>query len=224
MQVYHGGIMLDINLSLRIELSHAQGSNLNLLRQNDLIPGVISYSSKDSTPVMMTKTSLEKIKNKRNEVLRIKGLEGQKKGQLAMLVGVQRDPIKQSPLHFSLQGLSEKDLNLVTERTVKIVTTGKPKWLKPFHTIQTPIDKMTVIGKPKDIPNVITINMENMDEGEVLHASDISMPRGVNVSEEDRDKAVITVTSQVFKEEENGSDASGTLGVLDEKIEKSAEV
>gem|GEM_PF-3920039 len=218
--------MLDINLSLRNELSNAHGSNLNLLRQNDLIPGVISYSDKNSTPVMMPKTSLEKIKNNRNEVLRIKGVEGQTKGQMAMLVGVQRDPVKHTPLHFSLQGLSEEDLDQVTERMVKIETIGKPKWLKPFHTIQTPIDTLTVIGKPKDIPTVITIDMEKMDEGEVLHASDISMPKGTNVSEEDRDKAIITVTAQVFNEEQAEEETveADTFGVLNQEVENKKEL
>jgi len=165
--------------------------NNKVLRKNGQIPGVISFSNAYSVPVQLSEQEVRRLSSLRNDVIKLNGLK--LKSKQAVLVGVQTDPVKQNPIHFTLQALDGGASKNKLIRPVMIQAEGTPDWIKPYHSIQIPLDTIHVEGDLRKIPNVITIDLNELKEGETLHGSDIKVPKGIKVISEDLEKAYVTV-------------------------------
>ncbi len=168
--------------------------NTKKLRKEGLIPGVISFSHAYSVPVKLPEQEVRMLSALRNDVVKLNGLK--LKSRQAVLVGVQKDPVKEEFIHFSLQALEGGASKNKLIRPVRINVEGSPKWIEPYHTIQIPLDSIHVEGDLRKIPNVVTINLKELKEGQSVHGSDIKLPEGVKVIADDEKKVFVTVTAQ----------------------------
>ncbi len=169
-------------------------TNTKELRKSGLIPGIISFSHSYSVPVQLPEQEVKQLAALRNDVIKLNGLK--LSSRQAVLVGVQKDPVKQDLIHFSLEALEGGASKNTLIRPVKVFVENSPEWIRPYHTIQVPIDTVSVEGDLRKIPNAIKVDLSNLEEGQIIHGKDLELPKGIKVISEDLEKAFVTVTTQ----------------------------
>jgi len=169
-------------------------TNTKKLRKDGQIPGVISFSNAYSIPVKLPEQEVRILSALRNDVIKLNGLK--LKSRQAVLVGLQKDPVKDEFIHFSLEALEGGASKNKLIRPVKIYVEGSPRWIEPYHTIQIPLNTIFVEGDLRKIPNVLKVDLNNLKEGQNITGKDIELPNGLKVISEDLNKVFVTVTAQ----------------------------
>lgn len=127
-------------------------------------------------------------------------------------------PVSDHPIHVDFQLLQEGKVVRVTV---------------PFHFEGTPIgqmeggDTIVVLNEteieclPKDIPNYLSVNVEEMQIGDTVHISDLEFP-GITILAPDR-QTVVSVTGGAEEEEEVLEVEDGAVEGEGEESAESAE-
>jgi large subunit ribosomal protein L25 len=109
----------------------------------------------------------------------------------------QVDPIKGRLIHADLARLVKGQK---IEVTVPLHLTGEPIGVKERQgVLEQIIREIEIKCEPRDIPDVLEVDVSNLDVHDVLHASDIPVAEGVEILT-DADQVIATVG--IVKEEE----------------------
>lgn len=174
--------------------------NLKVLLQNKIVPGVINRPQMESTPIMIQMNVLKRLQQKKNEVIKLKGLDSEKE---AMLTEVQVDPVTRMPIHFNLRTFDESLKSKVVEREVPLNFTGNPSWLGTSYKAIKPLKTILLAGTLKDMPNSFTIDMSKFTPDKVLHVSDLKLPKGTSIPQSEKDKVILTFQKSRVAEEKD---------------------
>ncbi len=122
---------------------------------------------------------------------------GKKEERLALLQDVQMHPIKDTILHVDLHALNP-DEKLHTE--VPVVELGEPVGIKAGGVLEVTLRSLHVECLPKDLPEVIEVDVSAMEIGSIIHVGDIKLPAGVT-ARNPKDLAVCMVVEPKVVEE-----------------------
>jgi large subunit ribosomal protein L25 len=111
-----------------------------------------------------------------NVLIRLEGLPGG--AQLALPKAVQRDPIKGYVEHVDLLVVRRGEKVTVD---VPVTTVGD---IAPDGLLDQQLVQISVEAEATNIPPAIEINIEGMEIGNAVHASDLSLPSGVTLAVE----------------------------------------
>jgi large subunit ribosomal protein L25 len=111
-----------------------------------------------------------------NVLIRLEGLPGG--AQLALPKAIQRDPIKGWVEHVDLL-LVRRGEKVTVDVPVTIVGEIAPDGLLDQQLVQISIE-----AEATHIPAGIEVNVEGMEVGASVHASDLELPRGVTLADE----------------------------------------
>jgi large subunit ribosomal protein L25 len=140
---------------------------------------------------------------------------GSTTNRLALVQEVQHDPIKGNVLHVDFHAV-KADEKLHAE--IPIETVGEARGVKNFGGIlEIPMHEIEVECLPKDLPEVITLDVSELGVGDAIHIKDIKFPEGVS-ARVDADLTVVRVAAPKVEVEP----AAGELAqpeVLKEKKE-----
>lgn len=121
----------------------------------------------------------------------------------AILREIQIDPVKRTPLHADFYRV---DMTKPITVTVPLEFTNEPQeMLKRANAHISPLwREIQVACLPRDIPDVITVDLSLLQLGEALKAGTLPLPPGVTL-ETDPEEAIVTITSDA----EGGATAEG---------------
>ncbi|MDT8317892.1 MAG: 50S ribosomal protein L25 [bacterium] len=149
------------------------------LRLAGKVPAVF-YGSETET------ISLEVATKSLMDILRVPGgksnffnlvFEGGKVGnKLAVIKDLQIDPVSDRLIHADFLELS---MNKPMTAVVPVVLTGKAKGVELGGTLQPIRRELEVSCLPKDLPDVIEIDVTDLDVGQSIHIDDVKLPTGV---------------------------------------------
>jgi len=111
-----------------------------------------------------------------NVLIRLEGLPGG--AQLALPKAVQRDPIKGWVEHVDLLVVRRGEKVTVD---VPIAITGE---IAPDGLLDQQLVQISVEAEATNIPPSIEVDIEGMEVGAAVHASDLKLPSGVTLAEE----------------------------------------
>jgi large subunit ribosomal protein L25 len=111
-----------------------------------------------------------------NVLIRLEGLPGG--AQLALPKAIQRDPIKGWVEHVDLL-LVRRGEKVTVDVPVTVVGEVTPGGLLDQQLVQ-----ISVEAEATHIPTGIEVDVEGMDIGRAVHASDLQLPQGVTLAEE----------------------------------------
>ncbi|MEH6580348.1 MAG: 50S ribosomal protein L25/general stress protein Ctc [Halioglobus sp.] len=176
-----------------------KGSSRRLRRLADQIPAIIYGGDKDPQPLTLIRKDLEKsLENEAfySHVLTI-NVGGSK--QKAILKDLQRHPARDSVMHADFLRVDDKviikvhvQIHFLNEDTsVGVKTQG--------GLVQHQANDIEIQCLPKDMPEYIEFDMQDVELGQIVHLSDITLPAGV-VSValalgEDHDLAVASIVA-----------------------------
>ena len=204
-----------VNAQARNDLG--KGASRRLRRLQELVPGIIYGSDKAPTPISLSFREL--IRHLENEAFysHILTLNLDGNNEQVVLKDVQRHPAKDTPQHVDFLRVDSTHLiklnvplHFINEAQCKGVKTGG-------GVIDHQMTEVEVHCFPKDLPEFIEVDMANIDLGEAVHLSQLTLPTGVKLTAltqgEDHDHTVAMVqatragSDAAASESENGETA-----------------
>ncbi len=160
--------MAEINLNA--DLRETIGKKVGALRRKGSIPGIFYQHGEKNISILVNERNLSKlIHSTETHLINLKFNDG---NELKCIIrDFQMDPVTERPLHVDFQGI-RADEKLTLEIPVVIVG-GSPQGVKDGGILQHIAHKLKVSCYPKDIPEHIEINAENLLINQSIHVSDI---------------------------------------------------
>ncbi|MCG8486334.1 MAG: 50S ribosomal protein L25/general stress protein Ctc [Chromatiales bacterium] len=182
------------------------------LRRAGMVPGIVYGAHQDPTPITVLHNEIaHSLENEGfySNLLELK-LDG--KNQTVVLKDLQRHPAKPFILHVDFQRVQADEkirlhvpLHFINESTCPGIKSGG----QASHVMTD----MEISCLPKDLPEFIEIDLGNLELGAVLHASEVTLPEGVDLitHEGNEDPIVVTIhaTHKSEEDEPTESDESG---------------
>ena len=124
--------------------------------------------------------------------------EGATTNRLALIQEVQHHPIRGDVLHVDFHAVSADEK---LHAAVPIETIGEPAGVKNFGgLLEVSLHSLDVECFPRDLPEVIRVDVSALGIGEALHVRDLPLPAGVT-ARVDGELTVIRVSAPTVQEE-----------------------
>lgn len=213
-------------IELKVETRQNKGKGAaRTLRRNNAFPAVI-YGAK-TEPLMVSVVTSDFKK-----VIRENGSSGlflnlfvdgdDQKPRAVVLKDTQMDPFKLQYLHVDFH---EIDMDKTVIIDIPVEVTGKSKGIEAGGVLQIIRRKLEVACKPADAPEFITIDISDMEIGDVLHVEDIDMGENIELLH-DVNFTVLTIaapTTDGRSEEEEEEDYDEVAAPVAKKAEPKSE-
>jgi large subunit ribosomal protein L25 len=104
-------------------------------------------------------------------------IEGEKAGRLALVQEVQHAPIGGDILHVDFHAVS---IDQMIEAEVPLEPTGTAEGVKTFGgLLEQALRSLEIECLPKDLPDIITVDVSHLNIGDAIHVGEIPLPQGV---------------------------------------------
>jgi len=174
------------------------GTNYNKrLRKSGFVPGVVYGGAKDLKHIKLShKDLIVKLKNKSFNSSILNLSVGKDKKQSVLLREVQFHPWRKEVLHVDFQRVSEnKEINVSVP--IHFINEDKCIGVKQGGGLISHIlNELEIICLPQDLPEFIEVDLENLELGNSIHISQISLPKGVKsllAQKTSEDPAIVAV-------------------------------
>ena len=159
------------------------------LRKTGYLPASIFGNGIETVSIVVKKDEFVKVLSRfgRNSVLKL-DISGEK-ACTVIVKEIQNDPVSGGFLHVGFHQISLSE-EIKTDVSIKFLGTEaiEAKRLVLMQQIST----IPVKGLPQNIPDVIEIDVSNLQAGENVNIGDIKFPEGI-VSENDPKQVVVSV-------------------------------
>lgn len=127
--------------------------------------------------------------------------------QTALVNELQWDTFGERILHVEFLAV---DLNVKAEVEVPLEFLGHPKGGMLNHLIT----KISLMAKPEQIPDLIEVKIEGLEEGHTIHAKDLILPDGIDLAG-DPERIVANITAATAEEEPTEEEPEGEPSVVE---------
>jgi large subunit ribosomal protein L25 len=163
---------------------------LKAVRKAGRVPGVLYGKSKDSA---VRSRNIEVDAKKLVSMLRSSSSEnvlvdveltdasGKKVDQhLALLQDVQHHPIEDYVIHIDLHEIAQDE---ILHAEVPVTSIGEPLGVKTGGgLLETMLRTIRVACLPRNLPDLITVDVSHLEIGKSVHVSELKLPDGVTVA------------------------------------------
>ena len=206
---------IEINAELRTDVG--KGASRRLRRIAQKVPGILYGGEDDPVALTLKYNELSKAMEVEAFFSQILNVVVDGKAQQAVVRDLQRNPADDKVMHVDFFRISANKpiqvnvpLHFINEEKCVGVRLGG-------GSIAHNMNEVEISSLPKDLPEYIEIDMEEVELNQVIHLSDISLPEGVTIVAltygEDRDANVVSVqTPRGGAEEDELEAAAGEEG------------
>ncbi len=193
-----------IKLNAEIRARTGKGASRGI-RNNKNVPAVI-YGEKQA-PVAIELNGhdfdmLLKTPGLRTKLFQIETSNG---NEDAMLMDIQYHPVTDAVVHVDFKRIDvKKPVNVVVP--VEVVNAETSKGLKLGGVLNFAVRKVALVALVDNIPEKITIDLQNMTIGDSVHGTDLVLPAGVELGLHQAELAFATIGGKMPAEE---GDAKG---------------
>lgn len=178
------------------------------IRREGYIPSVVYQRGEESvSATVVLKDFTQKAQTaKGSQIFRIKSNDRVLDGKAVIVREIQKDYTKGRILHIDFQALRENE-EIVLKIALQVQ--GEAPGVKSDGGILSMVSHEIAIScLPKDIPDVIVVDVSNLHLGQSLHAKDLVLPAGVTLVA-DPDETIASVVTQRSTIEETAATAEG---------------
>ncbi len=186
-------------------------SGNNKLRAKGRVPANIYRKGKDASSLELEKKEIEALihKSASEHILVDLSVDGEKTPRLALVQEVQHEAISRDVVHVDFHEVEPDELVTLT---IPVETTGDAVGVKVTGgTLEHVLFEVKVKGTPKSIPEVLVVDVTELEAGQIMHIGDLPVPEGVEFLG-DPTTPVITIAEPRVVEapaEESEEDAKG---------------
>ncbi len=174
---------------------------VNKLKQDGVVPAVI-YGARQQPQNLQI--SARDIRNLLGHVAGenvLVDLEiedgGEKSSKMALIQEVQHHPIGGEILHVDFHAVS---MDETIEADIPVEPVGEPNGVRNFGGIlEQSVRSLEIECLPRDLPEIITVDVSNLNVGDSIHVKDIKLPAGVTAVD-DGELTVFLVSAPTVEE------------------------
>ncbi len=184
------------------------------LRRSGMLPGVVYGAHQE--PTMISLKHHELIHALDNEAFysNLLALKIDGKSETVVLKDLQRHPAKPFILHVDFQRV-QADEKIRLHVPIHFVNEDSCPGIKEGGQASHVMSDVEISCLPKDLPEFIAVDMSTLTMGAILHASELTLPAGVELAASDtgEDPIVLTIhTTHRNVEEGEGEDEGEESG------------
>lgn len=211
------------NLDAPVELTERTvlGKNLNSLRKEGLVPGVIHNHGQESIHVMVDETELGKVYQEAGKHHPLQLKVGSQEF-LALIKDVHFNPVKRRMQHVVFQAIRAGEK---VEAEVPIHLEGEIPAEKVGLIVLHQLDTVEVEALPKDLPDELRIDATGLAElHDKIVVGDLHVPAGVTIlTDSEHPIATVAEPRAIAAEEAAEEEAEAEEGAEGEAGEEGAE-
>jgi large subunit ribosomal protein L25 len=194
-------------------------SAVRKLKAKGVIPAVI-YGAKDKAePLQVSRRDINAMLSHASGENILVELEIAGKSRLALVQEVQHAPLGGAILHIDFHAIS---MDEVIQADVPLEPTGIANGVKNMGgLLEHNLRSLAIECLPKDLPDVITVDVSALDIGDAIHVREIQLPAGVTTRVQP-DLTAFSVLAPTVEEEPVAASAEAPTGpeVIREKKEE----
>lgn len=180
------------------------------LRKDGNIPAVVYGLGMDPLSVSVNAREFRNALKTEAGTNVIINLEVGSDNYTALAREIQKHPYRDEYLHIDLIQI---DLTQTVEADVQIEFVGIPAGVKEEGgLVQTINSSISISALPTNIPTSIELDISALNVGDNLTATDVNLPEGVELANEDDESLLVTITLPRAAVEEEDSDEIGMEG------------
>ena len=194
------------------------------LRKDGNIPAVVYGLGMDPLSVSVNAREFRNALKTEAGTNVIINLEVGSDNYTALAREIQKHPYRDEYLHIDLIQI---DLTQTVEADVQIEFVGIPVGVKEEGgLVQTINSSISISALPTNIPTSIELDISALNVGDNLTATDVNLPEGVELANEDDESLLVTITlpraaveedsDEIGMEDEEGTDGESTEETVEE--------
>ena len=181
---------------------------LNILRSQGNVPGVIYGGEDENQNISVSKKTLTNLLEKDNFLSNIINLKIDGKDQNVLPREVKFDVLSDEPTHVDFLRIV-KGGKVILQIPVKFINSDKSPGLKRGGVLNIVRRKVELKCPTENIPNELILDLDGVDIGQSFKISAIKLPENVHPTIQGRDFVVATLAAPtVIKEPEKPAEAA----------------
>ncbi|EPJ49785.1 MAG: 50S ribosomal protein L25/general stress protein Ctc [Osedax symbiont Rs2] len=172
------------NFTIEAVIREDQGKGASRrLRNEGLVPAVVYGGAKNKKPLSLSLINKDfvKLTNNDNFFSSIITLMVDGKEEKVIIKDLQRHPAKPLLLHADFQRITKSN-KISIKVPISFINFEQSVVAKAAAKFAVEANVVEVICMADKLPESVTVDLSNVEIGQVLHLSDISVPAGVKVS------------------------------------------
>ncbi|AHE66533.1 50S ribosomal protein L25/general stress protein Ctc [Legionella oakridgensis] len=217
--------MSTIVLEAETRADKGKGASRRLRRLENKVPAIVYGGEKEPQSIHLLHNKVIKALEIESIYSSVFELKVDGKSEKVILKDIQRHPFKPVILHMDMQRVSAKDV-LVKMVPLHFINEQEAKGVKAGGMVNHTMMQVEVRCQVKDLPEYIEVDLRDMELNDVLHLSDLKLPKGVHLaidpSEGDHDHPVVSIHVQKGGAAETAAEApeeSSSEGSAEESAE-----
>lgn len=203
--------MSTVKLEAELRSDMGKGSSRRLRRIENKVPGIVYGGDKAPKAIHLLHNKVIKALETESIYSSVFDLKIDGKVEHVILKDLQRHPYKPVILHMDFQRVSAKDV-LVKMVPLHFINEDTCKGVKAGGLVSHTMNQIEIKCQAKDLPEFIAVDLSDMEVDDVLHLSNIKLPKGVKFAVDptdgDHDHPVVSIhMPKVAVEEEAVSEA-----------------
>ncbi|KTD47828.1 50S ribosomal protein L25/general stress protein Ctc [Legionella quateirensis] len=218
--------MSTILLEAESRTDMGKGASRRLRRLENKVPAVIYGGDKKPKSIHFLHNKVIKALETESIYSSVFDISVDGKVEHVILKALQRHPYKPIVMHMDLQRVSAKDI-LIKLVPIHYTNEQKSSGVKAGGIINHTMTQVEIRCQAKDLPEFIEVDMTNVGMNDVVHLSNLKLPKGVHltvdVTDGSHDAPVVSIHAPKVGsvEEEESSVPASAVPTTDE--EESAE-
>ena len=182
---------------------------LNTLRKNGSVPGIIYGGENANEKISLSKQEVKNLINKENFLSNVISIKLDEKEQKVLPREITYDIISDEPIHVDFLRVV-KGATIILEIPVKFINNDLSPGLKRGGVLNIVRRKIELKCPTENIPTELIVDLDGLDIGSSIKISSIKLPENVAPTIQGRDFVVATVAAPtVVKEPEKPAEAEG---------------
>ncbi|MEA3187879.1 MAG: large subunit ribosomal protein [Chthoniobacter sp.] len=203
---------------------HVGRSAVNKLKSQGIVPAIIYGGKTAPQPLQVAARDIKTLLSHAVGENILVELEiddaGKKSSRVALIQEVQHAPISRDVLHVDFHAIN---MNETLRASIPIEPTGEANGVKNFGGIlEQSLRELEVECLPKDLPEIITVDVSGLNIGDSIHVSHLILPSGVTADEDPELTVFLCAPPTVEVEPVAATEVAAGPEVINEKKEESA--
>ena len=212
---------MSIKLEAEKRTDLGKGSSRRLRHENR-VPGVIYGGDKDAYSVSLLHNKVMLALEKEATYSSILDLSVDGKVEKVILKDLQRHPFKPVIMHIDFQRVAAKDI-IVKLVPLHFINETESKGAKAGGMISHVLNQVEVKCQVKDLPEFIEVDLAGMNIGDILHLTDLKLPKNVKLAGDfadgEHNQPVVTVHKSKVHQDDTETTATAEASTAEENAE-----
>ena len=195
-------------ITLKAEFRDVAGKGAaRAIRKEKNIPAVIYGEKKDPTAIILNERDFEMLLKRPSLRTKLFQIETPKGTEDAMLMDIQYHPVSDRVIHVDFKRINVKEPVSVSV-PLELVNIETSKGLKLGGVLNFAVRKVALRGLVHDMPEKIVVDLANLNIGEVIHGTDLVLPKGIELGLHQAELAFVTIGGKMPEEADNKAAAA----------------